>query len=301
MKSLKKLLKNIVKRKVLQKMQKNPVSTNYSEADYDRNYRIWGHSYVMSMIAEMFETRKLNKIFRIVSIICIAYLIYSMISGTAISDFGMLCILAVIILDIVFIVLIRLRVYTEELVYDILRKIWLTRLNQEVITTKDWKKIEAKIPGIDQTIKKWKSCTAEVYECTYYVANCLQNPELKILWIAMDLFPDFRTGNAVLLKGDKVFDPFLERTYSYKEYSTLLNIEVFKEYSLEQYKNEYESFFKYNNEGILEGELAEFISWLFDQGVDLNWFRVNNKTIQINLDCEGNRIVEIPTYKQYRI
>jgi hypothetical protein len=111
------------------------------------------------------------------------------------------------------------------------QNLWL--LNCQVISFKDWKTIK----------KRWKelyyfarseACNHQCYTTTYEIANTLKNPEIKILWIAIQSIEE-KCGHAVILRKGKIYDSNLRRTFNYDEYFKAFNVEIFKEYLLEDY------------------------------------------------------------------
>lgn len=113
------------------------------------------------------------------------------------------------------------------------QNLWL--LNWQVISFKDWNNIKKRCKKLYYDARS-EVCNHKCYVTTYAIANALQNPEIKILWIAIESM-DKRCGHAVILRNGKIYDSNLRRTFNRAEYFNSFNVEIFKEYSLEEYLN----------------------------------------------------------------
>lgn len=124
---------------------------------------------------------------------------------------------------------------TQEEVWEYLtekfQNLWL--FNWQVISFKDWKNIKKRCKKLYYDARS-EICNHECYATTYAIANTLKNPEIKILWIAVQSAEE-KCGHAVILRNGKIYDSNLRRTFNYDEYFKAFNVEIFKEYSLEDY------------------------------------------------------------------
>ena len=111
------------------------------------------------------------------------------------------------------------------------QNLWL--FNWQVISFKDWKNIKKRCKKLYYDARS-EVCNHECYTTTYAIANTLNNPEIKILWIAVQA-ADERYGHAVILRNGKIYDSNLRRTFNYDKYFNAFNAEIFKEYSIEDY------------------------------------------------------------------
>lgn len=124
---------------------------------------------------------------------------------------------------------------TSEEIWEYLtekfQNLWL--LNWHVISFKDWKNIKKRCKKLYYSARS-EICNHECYATTYAIANTLKNPEIKILWIAIQS-AEKRSGHAVILRNGRIYDSNLRRTFTYDKYFEAFDVEVFKEYSLEEY------------------------------------------------------------------
>lgn len=111
------------------------------------------------------------------------------------------------------------------------QNLWL--FNWQVISFKDWKNIKKRCKKLYYDARS-EACNHECYTTTYAIANTLNNPEIKILWIAVQS-ADERYGHAVILRNGKIYDSNLRRTFNYDKYFKAFNVEIFKEYSIKDY------------------------------------------------------------------
>lgn len=100
-----------------------------------------------------------------------------------------------------------------------------------------WKRRQVK--KIDKEFYKHlqnSECQGECYRCSFKLAYLLNNPKVKILWIAGTGCDDGkRYGHAVLEKNGYILDTNTRRSYKKKKYFETVQAEVFYEYSLEEY------------------------------------------------------------------
>ena len=100
-----------------------------------------------------------------------------------------------------------------------------------------WKRIRVK--KIDKEFYKYlqtDECRGECYRCTFKLAHLLNDPKVKILWIAGTPFDDDgRYGHAVLVKNGYILDTNTRKSYKKRKYLKAMQAEIFYEYSLEEY------------------------------------------------------------------
>lgn len=113
------------------------------------------------------------------------------------------------------------------------QNLWL--LNWHVISFKDWFIIKKKDRVLYEKARS-EDCNHKCYFTSYALANTLENPDIRILWICIGPL-DNKFGHAVIVRNDKVYDSNLRRTYGREEYLRAFNAEVFKEYSINEYLN----------------------------------------------------------------
>ena len=116
-----------------------------------------------------------------------------------------------------------------------IENLWL--LNNKVISFNDWKFIKKKNKTLYKKVRS-KECNHTCYFTSYTIANTLKNPDIKILWICVETF-NHKCGHSVLVKNNKIYDSNLRRTYNREKYLKSLNAEVFKEYSMDEYLNDF--------------------------------------------------------------
>lgn len=113
------------------------------------------------------------------------------------------------------------------------QNLWL--LNWKVISFKDWKIIKKRYNKLYIKARS-EVCNHKCYDTTYAIANTLQNPDIKILWICIES-RGHKCGHAVISRNDEIYDSNLRRTFNREEYLKAFNAEIFKEYSLEEYSD----------------------------------------------------------------
>lgn len=177
--------------------------------------------------------------YRIVLVICVVNFIISICVGGVPSYilFYTTMPLATIIFGIEVIIMYRYKrkKETPEEVWEYLtekfQNLWL--FNCQVISFKDWKNIKRRCKKLYYDARS-EVCNHECYATTYAIANILNNSEIKILWIAVQSAEE-RCGHAIILRNGKIYDSNLRRTFNYDEYFKAFNVEIFKEYSLQDY------------------------------------------------------------------
>lgn len=112
------------------------------------------------------------------------------------------------------------------------QNLWL--LNQKVISFKDWIIIKKRNKVLYDKARS-EDCNHKCYFTSYAIANTLENPDIKILWISIQTTPEDKCGHSVIVRDDKIYDSNLRRTYNREEYLKAFKAEVFKEYSIEEY------------------------------------------------------------------
>lgn len=127
---------------------------------------------------------------------------------------------------------------TEEEERDFLsektQNLWL--LNRKVISHKDWRKIK-KVSKENYSLLRSKKVDGESFGATFYLANCIKNEKLKIIWLVEYSIVENRWfGRAVLEKEGYVYDSNLRRTYKLSEYFEATQAEKISEFTLEDYK-----------------------------------------------------------------
>lgn len=81
-------------------------------------------------------------------------------------------------------------------------------------------------------------CFKECYRATFKLAYLLNDPEVKLVWLAATAFytePIYRYGHAVLEKNGIILDTNTRKSYNKTEYLNAQNAEIFKEFVLEEY------------------------------------------------------------------
>ncbi len=114
-----------------------------------------------------------------------------------------------------------------------LENLWL--LNPSVMSFKNWNNLKKKNIQLYNYCRS-DNCNHKCYDTTYQIANAILSPDIKILWCSIQ-YRDTKCGHAVLCKNNKIYDSNLRRTFRKKDYFKLYKVQVFKEYSFEQYKD----------------------------------------------------------------
>lgn len=140
------------------------------------------------------------------------------------------------------------------------QNIWL--FNWHVLSFKDWKNIKKRCRKI-YYVARSEACNHKCYDTTYAIANTLKNSEIKILWITVQSSEE-RYGHAVILRNGKIYDSNLRRTFNYDEYFMAFNVEIFKEYSFEDYISKENLSFK---SSFLCLEYKAFEKWCHEHNV----------------------------------
>ena len=81
-------------------------------------------------------------------------------------------------------------------------------------------------------------CFKECYRASFKLAYLLNDPEVKIVWLAATAFymePIYRYGHAVLEKNGIILDTNTRKSYNKTEYLNTQNAEIFREFVLEEY------------------------------------------------------------------
>lgn len=80
-------------------------------------------------------------------------------------------------------------------------------------------------------------CRRECYRCSFKLAQLLNDPKVKILWIAAtEIGLVDRYGHAVIERNGLILDTNTRRCYNKTKYLKAHKAEIFKEYVLEEYK-----------------------------------------------------------------
>lgn len=117
----------------------------------------------------------------------------------------------------------------------------------------NWQKIK-KIDKVFYQYLQSEDCNKKAFETTLNTASLLQDSKVKIVWMSItQIGTNYKTGHAVLKKGNWVYDTNLKRTYNFKDYMKCRQVEVFKEFSLKE--GEYFA----NNSYVQSWK--EFITW----------------------------------------
>lgn len=135
----------------------------------------------------------------------------------------------------------------RDWLFEKFQNLWL--LNQKVISFKDWKIIKKRNQVLYDKARS-EDCNNKCYFTSYAIANTLENPDIKVLWISIEA-SNHRCGHSVIVRNDKIYDSNLRRTYNREEYLKAYRAEIFKEYSIEEYMN------KSN----LKKEQFDFLDW----------------------------------------
>lgn len=112
-----------------------------------------------------------------------------------------------------------------------------TWLFADYIVFNIWKRMHVR--KIDKEFYKHlqtSECKGECYRATFKLAYLLNDPKVKIVWIAGTTFDGGdRYGHAVLEKNGYILDTNTRRSYRKKKYLKIVKAEIFYEYSREEY------------------------------------------------------------------
>ena len=101
-----------------------------------------------------------------------------------------------------------------------------------------WKRIYVRI--IDKKFYKHllnEECRGKCYECTFKLAFLLKDSKIKIIWMAAtDVGEPQKYGHAVIEKNGIILDTNTRRSYKKEKYLIAQKAEIFKEYSLDEYR-----------------------------------------------------------------
>lgn len=210
---------------------------NLTTEDQERILKLFKHKCIALWLTRMFMYSIIPRLIALA--ICIISIVLNIFAKVAVAliSFYITMFIALVMVNIeivVFYKIKRKKQTTKEVSDWFIEKIqnlWL--LNKGVISFKDWKIIKKRNKLLYDKARS-EDCNHECYFTTYAIANTLQNPEIKILWVSIDS-TDHRCGHSVLVRNDKIYDSNLRRTYNREEYLKAFKTEVFKEYSIEEY------------------------------------------------------------------
>lgn len=161
-----------------------------------------------------------------------------LIIGIVFIPYGIMTLLAMIVVIVEIIIMFHSKIEDDRDLRDLLlekiQNIWLW--NRKVISQKDWRKIK-KVSKENYSLLRSKKTDGESFGATFYLANCIQNEKLKIIWLVEYSIVENRWfGRAMLEKEGYVYDSSLRRTYKLSEYFEVTQAEKISEFTLEDYK-----------------------------------------------------------------
>lgn len=210
---------------------------NLTAEEKERNLTLFKHQYVASWITCLFMysiiPTAISLVLCVINLaICIACdgVIVSIVFFTTLPIIAFLT-----AKDMIVMYKYKFKKQTGEEIVDWfiekIQNLWL--LNRKVISFKDWKIIKKRNKVLYDKARS-EDCNHQCYFTSYALANTLENPDIKVLWICIETLNE-KCGHSVIVRNDKIYDSNLRRTYNREEYLKAFKAEVFKEYSIEEY------------------------------------------------------------------
>lgn len=210
---------------------------NLTAEEKERDLTLFKHKYVALWITCLFMNSMIPSAISLV--LCIINLAICIVCNGAIVSivfFTTIPIVAFITaIDMIIMYKSKFKKKTGEEIGDWfiekIQNLWL--LNQKVISFKDWKIIKKRNKVLYDKARS-EDCNHKCYFTSYGIANTLENPDIKVLWICIETL-NHKCGHSVIVRNDQIYDSNLRRTYNREEYLKAFKAEVFKEYSIEEY------------------------------------------------------------------
>lgn len=213
---------------------------NLTAEEKERDLTLFKHKYVALWLTRLFMNSMIPSVISLFLcitnfIICIVFdgAIVSIVFFTTLPIFAFTSVINMIIMHKS-----KFKKKTsEEIGYWLIEKfqnLWL--LNQKVISFKDWKVIKKRNKVLYDKARS-ESCNHKCYFTTYGIANTLENPDIKVLWICIETLNQ-KCGHSVIVRNNQIYDSNLRRTYNRDEYLKAFKAEVFKEYYIEEYMSQ---------------------------------------------------------------
>lgn len=211
---------------------------NLTAVEKERTLTLFKHKYIALWLTSLLMNSAIPYLIGLV--ICIVNLVVNIFADGAVVlilfYITMPIAIALLIIDIIFYKIKRKKQTAEEVrdwLIEKFQNLWL--LNGKVISFKDWKIIKKRDKVLYEKVRS-EDCNPKCYFTSYAIANTLQNPDIKVLWICIETL-NYKCGHSVIVRGDKIYDTNFRRTYNREEYLKAFKAEVFKEYSIEEYLN----------------------------------------------------------------
>lgn len=213
---------------------------NLTAEEKERDLTLFKHIYIALWLTYLFMYSAIPSLISLA--ICIVNFIVNIFADGAVVLilFYITMPIAIALLSIEIIIFYKIKQKKQkakevrEWLIEKIQNLWL--LNGKVISFKDWNIIKKRYKVL-YNVARSEECNHKCYFISYAIANALENPDIKILWICIQTTPDNKCGHSVIVKNNKIYDSNLRRTYSYEEYFKAYKAEVFKEYSIEEYMN----------------------------------------------------------------
>ena len=214
----------------------------FSTEDKRRYLTIFKHKHLADWISVQFVYPKSQLLITFLGLcICIAnLLLLSWIESDIFCIIVAVLTLPLLILCLTLIVMANYQRLRKKKDHRTVR-LWLAEklqnvmlLDWRVISHKNWRSIK-KSNKMLYTILRSDDCFGYCYDCSLRIAKLSNDSQMKILWICITDAHYIKCGHAVIEKNGFIYDTNTRRTYSKEKYFYANQVEVFKEYSINDY------------------------------------------------------------------